>query len=77
MTYREEPFRSRADMYEKNFQRGESLRVVPAELAHPDGIKQPGVAIFAGHLLMAAINADHAWKLADALADVIDGLPNA
>jgi hypothetical protein len=63
-------------MYEKNFQRGESLRVVPAELAHPDGI-QHGVAIFAGHYLMAAVTADHAWKLADALADVIDGLPAA
>lgn len=73
MTYRKEVFRSRSDMYAKNYERGESLRVVPAELEHPDGLV-PGVAIFAGHYLMSVITAEHAWNLNQALADVIEGL---
>lgn len=68
-------FRSRADMYEKNYERGASLRVIPAELAHPDGLV-PGVAIYAGQYLMAAITAEHAYQLCTDLADVIDGLPS-
>jgi hypothetical protein len=66
-------FKSRREMFAKNIDTGKNLRVVPAELSHIGGVAQ-GVAIMNGTYLLACITADDAWKLADKLADVIDGL---
>ncbi|MFJ5693318.1 hypothetical protein ACIP9X_05630 [Arthrobacter sp. NPDC093125] len=66
-------FRSRRDMYGKNYDMGQKLRVIPAAISHDTGAT-PGVAIYSGTFLMAAITAEHAWALADKLADVLDAL---
>lgn len=71
---RNDIFRSKREMYAKNYTTGEQLRVARAELTHETGAA-PGVAVFNGSYLVFAITADHTYKLAGALADVIDGLP--
>jgi hypothetical protein len=66
-------FKSRHEMYAKNLDTGKNLRVVPAELSHTGGVDR-GVAIMNGTYLLACITSEDAWRLADQLADVIDGL---
>lgn len=73
MTHGNEFCRSRRDMYAKNYERGESLRVVPAAITHDTGAI-PGVAVYSGSFLIAAITAEHAWAFADKLAAVLDQL---
>lgn len=73
MTRGNEFFRSRRVMYGKNYDMGQKLRVVPAAITHDTGAT-PGVAIYSGTFLMAAITAEHGWALADKLADVLDQL---
>lgn len=68
------PFTTRASFYRRNYEVGASLRVSPAEIGTDTGTI-PGVAIFKGpSFLIAAITAEHAWNLADQLADVLDQL---
>jgi hypothetical protein len=66
-------FKSRRDMYAKNIASGQNLRVARAELAHDTGTT-PGVAIFNDNYLLFCITAEHAWHLADQLADALDGI---
>lgn len=67
-------FTTAPEHYRRNYDMGENLRVVPAEVGHDSGTT-PGVAIFYGTSnLIAVIVAEHAWNLADQLADVLDAL---
>lgn len=66
-------FYSRPEMYAKNLASGEGLRVTKAVLAHRDG-KTQGVAVFRDNYFMFCLTAEHAWRLADQLADALDGL---
>lgn len=70
-------FHSRPEHYQRNYEDGEKLRVGPASLGHSTGTT-PGVALFVGRgFPIVVLTAEHAWKLADQLADVIDGLDAA
>ncbi|MDZ4091642.1 MAG: hypothetical protein U1D68_10610 [Arthrobacter sp.] len=66
-------FRSRPEMYAKNVESGEQLRVVPAELSHHSGTT-PGVAVFRDRFMLFCLTAEHAWNLNDQLTDALDGL---
>lgn len=58
--------------YNRNHALGESLRVVPAAIGTENGTT-PGVAIFNGNShLIAAITAEHAYKLANGIADALE-----
>lgn len=71
---KDKTFTTRPSFYKRNYELGASLRVAPAAIGTDTGTT-PGVAIFKGpSLLMAAITAEHAWALADQLADVLDAL---
>ncbi|MDQ0865725.1 hypothetical protein [Arthrobacter globiformis] len=68
-------FTTQPRFYRKNYEMGATLRVVPAAIGTDTGGTTPGVAIFTGpSFLIAAITAEHAWALADQLADVLDAL---
>lgn len=65
-------FFTKPEFYQRNYDMGASLRVVPAEIGTDTG-STPGVAIFAGHAhLIAAITAEHGWALSDQLSDALD-----
>lgn len=64
-------FRSRPEMYKKNVESGEQLRVVPAELAYTGGTT-PGVAIFRDRFMLFCLTAEAAWNLNDSLTDALD-----
>lgn len=65
-------FTTTPQFYARNYELGESLRVVPAELGHDTGTT-PGVAIFSGSAhLFAVLTAEHAYNLANGLADALD-----
>lgn len=67
-------FTSAPQHYKRNHEMGKNLRVVPAEIGHEDG-STPGAAIFCGPSnLIAVITAEHAWRLADQLVDVLEFL---
>lgn len=67
-------FTSAPQHYNRNYEMGKNLRVVPAEVGHEDG-STPGAAIFCGPAnLVAVITAEHAWRLTDQLVDVLDAL---
>lgn len=69
------PFITPAHRFERTIQAGQETRVVPAEITHPDGVQtSPGVAIFNGYQLLTAITAEHAYSLADAIADTLETL---
>ena len=74
MTYQGTTFRSRRNMYQRNIESGELLRVTRAELESETGIT-PGIAIFRDNYFLFCLTAEHAWKLSDQLADALDGLP--
>jgi hypothetical protein len=67
-------FKSRREMYRKNVESGEKLRVVRAELAHDNGTT-PGVAIFRDNFMLFCLTSEHAWQLSDQLVDALDSLP--
>lgn len=67
-------FISRPEHYQRNYEDGENLRVGPATLGYEGGTT-PGVAIFIGKSFpVMVLTAEHAWKLADQLADILDSL---
>lgn len=67
-------FVSRPDHYEKNYKMGEKIRVSPADLQHSDG-STPGIAIFLDRSYpFVVLTAEHAWHLANSLADALDSL---
>lgn len=73
MTYTGNTFRSRPDMYAKNFATGEQLNVTRAVIETDTGTT-PGVAIFRGKFFLFCLTTEHAWKLSDQLTDALDGL---
>lgn len=67
-------FETAPQHYRRNYEMGENIRVVPANVGHDTGTT-PGAAIFLGSAqLLAVLTAEHAWNLADQLADVLDSL---
>ena len=59
--------------YEKNYRDGEQLRVVPTRLNHDRDTAKTGVAIFIGTKVTLVLTEDHAYKLANGIADALDG----
>lgn len=59
--------------YEKNCRDGEALRVVPARLNRDRDTPVPGVAVFIGPRVSLVLTEDHAYKLANGIADALDG----
>lgn len=67
-------FTSTPQHYNRNYEMGKNLRVVPADVG-PENGSIPGAAIFCGPSnLIAVITAEHAWRLADQLVDVVESL---
>ncbi|UVJ40246.1 hypothetical protein [Arthrobacter sp. CJ23] len=61
--------------YAKNYNDGESLRVIPAQINHQTG-NTPGVAIFVGSRVTLVLTAEHAYSLANGIADTLETHPN-
>lgn len=62
--------------YAKNYHDGESLRVVPARLKYNENGEAgetPGVVVFVNNRVTLALTAEHAYNLANAISDTLDG----
>lgn len=69
-------FRTKPELHARNQEKGRNIRVVPADIARPDGGANPGVVIFSGQYFIAALEAGHAYKLASGIADALEQLRN-
>lgn len=58
--------------YAKNYTDGESLRVVPARLKYSEDGATPGVVVFVNNKITLAITAEHAYNLANGIADALE-----
>jgi hypothetical protein len=65
-------FTSWRENYRHNYQTGDNLRVIPAKLKHDTG-STTGVAILNGSRVVVVITAEHAYKLANGIADALEG----
>lgn len=58
--------------YAKNYTDGESIRVVPARLKYDEEGATPGVVVFVNNKVTLAITAEHAYNLANGIADALE-----
>lgn len=72
MTHPNTPFTAWWQNYEKNYRDGEELRVVPARLNRDRDTPVPGVAIFVRNNVTLVLTAEHAYKLANGIADALE-----
>lgn len=55
--------------YARNHREGEDLRVVPARLNRERQSAEAGVAVFVGQNVKLVLTTEHAYKLANGIAD--------
>lgn len=58
--------------YPKNHSDGENLRVVPARIKYSEDGATPGVVIFVHNKVTLALTAEHAYNLANGIADALE-----
>lgn len=58
--------------YERNHRDGEQLRVVPARLNRDRDTPEAGVAVFVGQNVKLVLTIEHAYKLANGIADALE-----
>ncbi|MGF6834001.1 hypothetical protein QF015_002176 [Paenarthrobacter sp. TE4293] len=64
-------FTAGPENYARNYDTGAHLRVSPATLHHAAGTT-PGVAIFSRQRVVMVIAAEHAYELANGIADALE-----
>ncbi|UOD81984.1 hypothetical protein [Paenarthrobacter ureafaciens] len=64
-------FVARPENYPRNHDTGATLRVAPAKLGTPDG-HTSGVAIFSRNRVVMVLTTDHAYNLANGIADTLE-----
>ena len=73
MTPSNSPFTAWWQNYAKNYRDGEQLRVVRARLNRDRDTPVTGVAVFIDSKVTLVLTEEHAYKLANGIADALDG----
>jgi hypothetical protein len=67
------PFKASAGHWDRNVADAARWRVVPAQMGTLSGDPVTGVAIFSGESLRGVLPEADAWRIADEIADALEG----
>ncbi|BCW85048.1 hypothetical protein NicSoilE8_27210 [Arthrobacter sp. NicSoilE8] len=77
MTHHSKTFTTWPQHYAKNYSDGENLRVVPARIKYSEDGETPGVVVFVHNKVTLVLTTEHAYNLANGIADALEEGRNA
>lgn len=67
-------FRARAEFYQKAVEESREANIIRAEIETPHGTTEPGIVILLAGRPRLTLTAEHAWRLAEELANELEYL---
>lgn len=67
-------FRARPEYYQKTVAESREANIIRAEIETPQGTVEPGIVILLGGRPRLTLTAEHAWRIAEELANELEYL---